>query len=53
MGTGDCPKCRGAGWVQPFGYVWDGFLGWVIKENGPPHQCVECCGTGRRAVKEN
>jgi hypothetical protein len=54
MGTGDkCPKCRGSGWVQPWGYVWDRHIGWVLKENAPPHQCADCCGTGARAANSS
>lgn len=52
-GAGEqCPECKGAGWVQPYGWVWDSFLGYVIKQNAPPHQCAKCHGTGSRVHGE-
>jgi len=48
MSAEHCPKCKGSGLLQPWGYVWDRQLGWVIAENGPAQQCEQCHGTGYR-----
>lgn len=45
-----CQCCKGTSWVQPINYVWDSWRGGVLRETDPPHQCVECYGTGRRAL---